>query len=619
MMTGVCGALGMEGPSADDLRREFTAIWDAAACETWSSGFLSVYPETPGIQRHSGRKDWLVAGDGETSVLDRLLGYAQWADGAHARGSSPSVPPDWRGNGIMVKSDGTFAHLATEWTGTFPLYFCRTHPGFAFSSHLRPLARALGASRDYLGAVEFLRHGYILNGRTPFKRITRLLPGQSLTFSVREDQSYIEEHSNLWARPVRPKPSDVAEITEELWRRLRQATSRSLPARGLFGLMLSGGWDSRTLLALLRDLLPTSKILCYCHGDTRSREHELVRQMASRAGVGCQLREIDGSVWDPGVLKARFSKTENVAFPGWHAAGRWLSESEVRSLTAGLYGPTIGGHYGEPSVRTGVGQMLSLADRLRKHYVARLRERPFDTGQAAGKEEALQLLRIESVGSHWYLAEDVDHSFADLKGLINADIEASLGRLDERGVVGMDAMIEAFRSESRSSQFTNAQLLSCRPDVDVVFPFIDRRVLKLATQLPLALKINNYLNQRLVGRVAPELLEYPMAATLVDASRPIWLQELSRLVRRGLEDWQWWYYMRSAGSSSVPAWGWVGFEFLRDGEAFRRIRLDLEADIWDRNSMERLEAKITSFSYKKRLHPVYDQMSKIYTLDLLYR
>lgn len=619
-MTGMCGAVGDFTSVETRLRREFSDIWTSVSTESWPRGSLSASPTTPGVYRHHAGDGWLAAADGERHTVEAVPQFVEDAVDDLSEGRSPTVPEDWRGNGALVDPDRDFVHLATEWTGTFPLYYSCTADGFAFSSHLRPLARALGADPDPLGALEFLRHGYTLAGRTPFEGVVRLLPGQSVTYHGAVDRATIQEHSTLWARPRELGISALRSTVRELWERLAQAVSTDINRpEDRYGVMMSGGWDSRTLLALLQHLVPSARILCYSHGDTDSRELELVRELSDQAGVECTVRPIDGSVWDPDILEPRFAQTENVCFPSWHAAGRRLGRSDVGSLTSGVYGPAIGGHYGVPSVREGARRILALSARFARHYRSRWAGGRFGLDESGGAKEAYRLLRVESVGSHWYLREGFEASVGDVADRINADIERSLARYESRGIRSLDAVVEAFNSEYRGSQFINAQLLSCRPDLDVAFPLIDRRVLRLATQLPLELKLHNFLNQQMLMHAAPDLLEYPMGATLVNASRPLWLQEVSRVVRRTIEDFEWRAYLASQGRRNQPRWGWVNFEFLRDGVAFSRIRESLQSDIWDMEGIHRMQDDITTFQYDRRLHPVYDQMSKVYTLDLLYR
>lgn len=621
-MTGFCGAIGVSEAAQTKLYAEFQEIWTSTSLESWEDGFLCMSPSVPGIIHFMSEnaETWFAGADGERHIVDRLEHFVAETVRDLFDGQVPSVPADWRGNGVVVNPSRRLVHIATEWTGTFPLYIWQTEEGLAFSSHLRPLARSIGASIDHVGALEFLRYGYTLSGRTPFTGITRLLPGQSLTYFGLGDLTEITEHSTLWTRPMELAPSEVHRLVGELWEKLRSAMALGLPEAGRCGIMMSGGWDSRTLLAVLLDIVPRSRVVCYSHGDTESRELRLVKMIADSAGVGSSFETIDGEVWMPESLQSRFAKTENVCFPSWHAAGRKLRESEVTSVTSGVYGPSVGGHYGVTSVQTGARRTLALLHRVGRHYAGRLSGYGSSSEASEETDAAYQLLRTDSVGSHWYLREGFEDAIEDVESRLNTDLAASLSRFKERGVVGLDALLEAFNSEHRGSQFINAQLLSCRPDVDVVFPLIDRCVLQLATRLPIELKLHNYLNQQLLQRRSPDLLAFPMGATLVKGSRPIWLQEVSRLVRKIVEDFQWNRYLeRGEDGAETPSWGWVNFEFLRDGRAFRRIRRDLRSEIWDMSAIRTMEENISTFRYTQRLHPVYDQMSRIYTLDLLLR
>ena len=115
----------------------------------------------------------------------------------------------------MSARSGTW-HLATEWTGSFPLYYVVVDGGLLFSSRLRPLARIAGASLDLVGILEVLERYSTLAGRTHFEEIRRLLPGQILRYEPGSGRLSVRETSALWAGD-RGEAGDGGDAVEQAW------------------------------------------------------------------------------------------------------------------------------------------------------------------------------------------------------------------------------------------------------------------------------------------------------------------------------------------------------------------------------------------------------------------
>jgi asparagine synthetase B (glutamine-hydrolysing) len=144
--------------------------------------------------------------------------------------------------------------------------------------------------------------------------------------------------------------------------------------------------------------------------------------------------------------------------------------------------------------------------------------------------------------------------------------------------------------------------------VDVAMPYADRELLAFVTRIPLSLKIHNSLNRAMLARRAPELLRYPMAATLVPAGMPIAIQELSRIVRKLKEEMQWQLHARTSGRVPAPRLAWANFEFLRSGDSLRAVLDDLQTDLWDRSAINRSIRSVTAGEWSGSVHPLSDQL-----------
>lgn len=109
-----------------------------------------------------------------------------------------------------------------------------------------------------------------------------------------------------------------------------------------------------------------------------------------------------------------------------------------------------------------------------------------------------------------------------------------------------------------------------------------------------------------------------MAATLIPARAPLFGQEVSRLFRKVYESGRMALHRRTRGAIPLPRLGWVNFDFLRQG-ALEPIVDGLRSDIWDRDAIRRRIRRLPDEPDPGALHPVFDQMSKVYTVGLLIR
>jgi asparagine synthetase B (glutamine-hydrolysing) len=607
---GIFGGIGCDGALYSALEREFSAIWGACDVCSAPGAWLGGHAFRPAVAVHDRADGCRFAVDGE-HALYRLAVPNTALEPLDLFRVLPSGQIETNftctGNLAVLEPEARTLHLAVDWTGTFPLYYCRLETGLLFASHLRPLARAIGARKNVIGILEFLRHGYTVAGKTAFREIHRLMPGQALRFDA-AGRLQIEERSRAWAG-VDAHPVSL----DDTWAALVHAANVTLSNGHGPAVMMSAGWDSRTLLAMGRDAGRVQDLHAYSHGDVKSRELAIVRRLCRAANIGCRLESIDASVLELEALQQGFARVENVVFPHWHRAGRLLAHSGTRCVTAGVLGEVLGGHYGPAMLLRDRKKIAAVASALSGRG-----GRGLDSA-APDRRAARALLRIARLGRHWYLDREFEDTLPDRMGALNGEIETALNRLESRGIGTGNQLVEAFIAEHRGAQYINAQLTSCRAHLDVALPFGERGVFQLASRIPLSDKIQNRLNRALLQRFAPQLLRYPLAATLLPASMPVALQEASRLLRSIRESAQWRLHFRTNGRTRPPRLGWVNFEFLRSGHALHQLVNDLQGDLWDRVALRRRIGEIEQGRWHHQLHPMFDQLAKIYTIDLLLR
>jgi hypothetical protein len=237
-------------------------------------------------------------------------------------------------------------------------------------------------------------------------------------------------------------------------------------------------------------------------------------------------------------------------------------------------------------------------------------------------QEVIDLFRAKGRVRPWFLSEEFWHSLPSSDEAVNGDIEKSFRRLLTRGVSRPDRLLEAFLGEYRMALLFNPQLLSCRIQLDIAMPFADRDFLLLASRIPIGTKIHNRLNRRMLQRHASSLLRFPTAATLVPAWSPIFLQEVSRLMRSTVFGTLWRLHTMSRGAFDHPHLSWINFDFLRSGKALRAVEDNLRSPLWHR---EAIADRIDGVIRRKRsepaayVHYIASQMLTIYSVDRMLR
>jgi asparagine synthetase B (glutamine-hydrolysing) len=612
---GIFGGVGQTPEVFSALQKSFTSIWGRSEVYKLNDGLLgghafgtsAVYINPDGSA---------IAVDGELSIYKYAKQHIEGDETSlfQFRGTELCRTPICKGNLVFVDSEARIWRISADVSGSFPLYYAIYRSGLLLSSSLRILRRIIVANPDPIGVIEFLREGYTFNERCLAEGVKRVLPGQIITYDAHSKHLSVTEGSRLWTEvgspEIQKKPSVLIDAA---WQHLTTAIARSIGEDEKNVLMLSGGWDSRTLLAAMFEHCRNGYLETFTHGDGSSREIRLAHRISNSLKIPHRHANIDDRIYDLAELKKAFARTENVVFPHWHRSSQVISQAGISCLIAGVYGEILGGHYGPAMLQRGSGKIISVLQQLIGY------SRNYNLGNREYTRKVLDFLRLSQIERPWYLHEDWWRQTPDPLAAINNDIETAIHRFQARGISTALQLFEAFITEHRGTQYINAQILSARSCLDISMPYTDKDLLEFATRIPFVMKVHNRMNQRMLRRYSSKLLRFPCAATLVPASAPIMIQEISRFTRKCLEEATWYCHFKSSGAIDYPRLGWVSFEFARRSMAFQNIVEDLRCSWWDKEAMKKLISDVASGTWQQPVHPVSDQLMKIYTVDLMFR
>jgi asparagine synthase (glutamine-hydrolysing) len=159
----------------------------------------------------------------------------------------------------FVMHDASSGELfgARDRLGKKPLFIAEREGLFAFASHLPSLLAVPGieATPDPEAILDVLEQGYVLGPKTCWRGIRQLMPGSAFRRSASgalETWRWwrLEDHF-LAGRDLAPR--DVATLGEQLDDLLGDAVEARLISDVPLGALLSGGIDSTTIAALMRE------------------------------------------------------------------------------------------------------------------------------------------------------------------------------------------------------------------------------------------------------------------------------------------------------------------------------------------------------------------------------
>ncbi len=202
-----------------------------------------------------------------------------------------------KGAGFLADLNGSFCGLLVDLRekklilfndrfGINRVYYCESGDGFYFSSEAKSLLNILPCCRglDPKGLAEFFSCGCVLQNRTLFRGISLLPPGSAWTFIPgRPVQKLTYFAISTWENQ---QPLNAVEYYEQFKQTWKQVLPRYFRGKDRIALSLTGGVDSRMILAWSPCAAET--LSCYTFGG-RYRNCADV-DISREAARICQLR-----------------------------------------------------------------------------------------------------------------------------------------------------------------------------------------------------------------------------------------------------------------------------------------------------------------------------------------
>lgn len=504
----------------------------------------------------------------------------------------------WGFRGILIAANPADdrIHIFNDGYGAFPVYV-NNSPRAGEPLISDSLQCFSGHNVDWASFYQFLSLGYVFGAYSLFDGVSRLEANHGLKLNYENSTPVISRFplKNFWRGSGPANTDDLIDIFRD-------------EAKG-FGdtqIMMSGGWDSRLLLSVLEHKKP----LLYTHGNLQSREIAIVRDIASACDLPVVEHSFDPADFDEALFSDYLRNNESAMFTHWHAAGSHATQHGLL-MTAGTFGEVLGGHYGTLNMLPGKKKHVSLL----MHMI----------GAGAFLDNVLHLhdqktvlkyLRMSNYRVFWFvegqLADDLRSR--DLVEQSNRRLEALFQSYENQGMEDAQAMFERFYTEHRGGQYINRQLTNAAQGNRFRNIFTNRELLAAAPSMPFSRRAHNKINKEIIKQLNPKLLDFPMAATLANARRPLLVQEVSRATRKLVESKPAMATLyRRFSRYGDRSFGWNNFREIVNEGWLESLGPLLSGTLWDHQKL--VDAVI--MDHESNMYPFFDMVSKATTLDYL--
>lgn len=469
-----------------------------------------------GLGGSAGTGDPPTTADGDVCVwvLGEVFGFDAAAVGAGGYEPKPDGVADARfcaslydehGPGILEGLNGNFAlfvydrgagrvSICTDRLGTVPVYYARPDDGtLVFSTSVQDVPRHPAVDTEFHPGYlhEYLAFRHAFGVKTPLTGVETFPPGAVTTFDLVDGSVSTTEY---WRPEFRPRDEPFEWFVEEFTRRFRRVLSEWTSGGADHGVLLSGGSDSRLVLAGLED--PTA----FHMNEWMNREARTAERSALAVGSDFHLLQRD-----PGYrVDALERNQEALDFVGWFTQAYTTGfESEladrVDRLVTGLYGDTLFKRFGVPTRDLSLGAVGSMSLPV---------ERRIDT--------------VDDYVEHLLAtAHDGFDLPTDLRSVLESNLYRTADGIVHHGVTYPS--LEALVYYDSCYPLTN--------DNDVLFysalrrtlpsrtPFLDDRLLDLSLSMPVRYRLRRNVVDRALDRLSPDLAAIPHARSGVPPAR----------------------------------------------------------------------------------------------------
>lgn len=503
-MVGLCGVIGDTDLALNPLREEL-CLSDQVTRQTYEADDFAVHvaahpqfsAEQP-ARTGNGALVWLhgnvygYEGDGRYRARDDLSNsdpaYCAKLYNDHGLDFVSGLNGEFVG--VIANRDSDKVHLFTDRIGSQPLYHASVDDTVLFASRLQAIGLhpAYAPTFDREALAEFFSVQKVFGSGTPLAGVKTVPP--ATVMSVGTDGT-VQDESTYWQpryRPVDRSPAELAStIAETVQKVVAERTREDLD----YGVLLSGGSDSRLVLGAMREQGSEPKAFHLCNW--MSQEARVATAVAEAADVEFQLLERDAEYHRD--LLERVPQHSNFvgAFDESIAAGFPDELASVDVVLTGYLGDTMFGTYPlflTRTIRSGFRRQEDQPQNV-STYIERYLDR---YSSPATVPDFLDAPAVSTV--------------------MNDHITHGGKQVHHHGITYPSLReLQLCEYYPLTNQFAQANSDSIRQHTGHWSPFFDNRLIDLHLSIPVNDRIRQQPIDHAVHRLAPELAEIIHAQT----------------------------------------------------------------------------------------------------------
>jgi asparagine synthase (glutamine-hydrolysing) len=375
--------------------------------------------------------------------------------------------------------------LATDRFGMKPLYYAKVAGGLLFASEIKAILveRSISRSTNLRGIAQFFTFGQLLGEDTFFKEINLVPAAGWLVWDMDSNRLSIDRYWRLKSEAA-PQEFNEQDHLARIQEAFRAAIQRSIVGTKRLGLSLSGGLDSRTLLAAIPPNRSLTTVSMGVDGGIDHRCAEQMARLANRPHHRCVLNE---------AFLGQFEQHLN----------RMVRLTDGHYLCQCIVMPTLPVYRDlgiQILLRGHAGELMH----IRKAYNFSLDRRALairdETDLKAWLFQHLQAYMLEGTGSSLFAPAYRQH----IEGLAKESLEGCLSESAETSPA-LHRIWHLFISQ-RLRRETAMSLVEFGSFVETRIPFLDNELVGALLTAPPEMKLGETIQSHLLRHSMPALL-----------------------------------------------------------------------------------------------------------------
>lgn len=419
--------------------------------------------------------------------------------------------------GVIYDTTAEEVSVFVDRLGSQPIFCARPAGQFVFSTQIQTLTDhpAIEPAFDLEYLFEYLTFRRVFGVETPLRGITKLHPASITTYDLASDSVGSEVY---WEPRFRPVDRPFESIVDEFVETFRTVVDDWLARDRECGLLLSGGSDSRLILAAA-----DQRLTAFHLADWWSEEAQTAQEAARTAGADFELLRRTDSYYEDMLQKnASLSNFDGYFFQGYLTPFEDEVVGSVDALMSGLYADTLFKSESIPTHSLSLGPLGTV---------------PLPV--AVGVESPWDVLEqwIEESNGPLPSTPAYFDVHADMHDILSRNVTEADGRITHHGVT-YDSLAELVVANRYYPLSNDSELIyqnSLRQLCPYRTPYLDNRLVDLHLTVPKRYRLRHNLIEEAIGRIDPELAAIPHASTGVSMAQSYprrYLAQMARAFRR---------------------------------------------------------------------------------------